>query len=377
MLRLKAGSSRHSAASCHVKIIVAFWRHLVLDVFGPKSRLSHGGYWPKYLLFTIPPPLAICVNCILSDIALSGQQVWRDRSRRCLGGAGCAALCKELGINPKTVAKRRKRETLDDRKIGPKEPRSTFLTEADEAMIVAFLRHSLLPLDDCLYALQPSIPHSHLPIVKSPSYGLKTNHFRPVGKPKRQKFKRYPFGFFHIDFAEVQTKEGKLYLFVGIGRTSKFAITQLVDKADRNAARDFLEHLLKAVPYRIHVADLLPGRRYAISTRGHNSFGASARNTWFTLSRGQGADVSGIVVLTTFPRTAPLIPICFIHCPTGYFRRKCPEREAVHGASRQRKALALHLVPRLADSVDFVIVVPDPLEFRAQLCVTLSTRRGF
>lgn len=26
-------------------------------------------------------------------------------------------------------------------------------------MVVAFRRHTLLPLDDCLYALQPSIPH--------------------------------------------------------------------------------------------------------------------------------------------------------------------------------------------------------------------------
>lgn len=39
-------------------------------------------------------------------------------------------------------------------------------------------------------------------------------------KPKRSKFKRYPIGFFHIDIAEVQTAEGKLYLFVGIDRTS-------------------------------------------------------------------------------------------------------------------------------------------------------------
>jgi hypothetical protein len=31
-------------------------------------------------------------------------------------------------------------------------------------------------------------------------------------KPKRQRFKRYPIGFFHIDIAEVQTAEGKLYL---------------------------------------------------------------------------------------------------------------------------------------------------------------------
>lgn len=46
--------------------------------------------------------------------------------------------------------------------------------------------------------------------------------------------------------------EGKLYLFVGIDRTSKFAVTQLVDKADRETAWEFLERLLQSVPYRIH-----------------------------------------------------------------------------------------------------------------------------
>ncbi|MEV8469062.1 integrase core domain-containing protein, partial [Fluviibacterium sp. DFM31] len=38
----------------------------------------------------------------------------------------------------------------------------------------------------------------------------------------------------------------------GIDRTSKFAVTQLVDKADRKTAWEFLEHLLEAVPCRIH-----------------------------------------------------------------------------------------------------------------------------
>jgi hypothetical protein len=55
-----------------------------------------------------------------------------------------------------------------------------------------------------------------------------------------------------VDIAEVQTAEGKLHLFVGIDRTSKFAVTQLVDNADRPTAWDFLERPLKAVPYRIH-----------------------------------------------------------------------------------------------------------------------------
>jgi len=41
---------------------------------------------------------------------------------------------------------------------------------------------------------------------------------------------------FHIDIAELRTAEGKLYLFVAIDRTSKFAVARLVDKADRRTA---------------------------------------------------------------------------------------------------------------------------------------------
>ena len=50
------------------------------------------------------------------------------------------ALAQRYGINPKTVE--------------------------DEAIIVAFRRHTLLPLDDCLYALQAPIPHlTHSPLI--------------------------------------------------------------------------------------------------------------------------------------------------------------------------------------------------------------------
>ena len=69
-------------------------------------------------------------------------------------------------------------------------------------------------------------------------------------KPKPQKCKRYPIGYFHIDIAEVRTQEGKLYLFVAIDRTSKFAVAQRVENANRKTAWAFLEHLLEAVPYK-------------------------------------------------------------------------------------------------------------------------------
>jgi transposase InsO family protein len=54
------------------------------------------------------------------------------------------------------------------------------------------------------------------------------------------------------DIAEVQTAEGKLYLFVAIDRTSKFAFVELYSKAGKMNAAQFLRNLVKAVPYTIH-----------------------------------------------------------------------------------------------------------------------------
>jgi transposase-like protein len=68
-------------------------------------------------------------------------------------------LAKRYGINPKTVAKWRKRDSVADLPTGPKKARSTVLTVEEEAAVVAFRRRTLLPLDDCLDALQPTIPH--------------------------------------------------------------------------------------------------------------------------------------------------------------------------------------------------------------------------
>ncbi|HRN82195.1 MAG TPA: IS481 family transposase, partial [Nitrosomonas europaea] len=67
-------------------------------------------------------------------------------------------LARRYAINPKTVAKWKKRNFTHDARMGPKEPRSTVLTPEQEAACVAFRKHTLLPLDDCLYALQSSIP---------------------------------------------------------------------------------------------------------------------------------------------------------------------------------------------------------------------------
>jgi transposase-like protein len=164
------------------------------------------------------------------------------------------SLAHRHGINPKTVAKWRKRCSVADLPTGPKTPRSTILTVEEEAIVVAFRKHTLLPLDDCLYALQATIPK----LTRSSlhrcleRHGISRLPETNVGQPKRKKFACYPIGYFHIDLAEVRTAEGKLYLFVAIDRTSKFAFVELVQRADMQAAAAFLQALVEAVPYRIH-----------------------------------------------------------------------------------------------------------------------------
>jgi hypothetical protein len=73
-----------------------------------------------------------------------------------------------------------------------------------------------------------------------------------VNPAPRRRFKAYPIGYLHVDFAEVATAEGKLYLFVPIDRVSKFACAELHERATPRIAADFLRRVIDHVPYRIH-----------------------------------------------------------------------------------------------------------------------------
>ena len=191
--------------------------------------------------------------------------------------ASASELSRTYGINPKTVLKWRNRATVEDRKTGPKQPHSTVLSKEQEAIIVAFRRHTLLPLDDCLYALQPTIPHLSRSSLHRclQRHGISRLPDIEGDKPAKRKFKRYPIGYFHIDIAEVHTTEGKLHLYVAIDRTSKFAIVQLVERANRRTATAFLEAVVAAVPYKIHTVLTDNGIQFVLPPRYRN--GPTAR----------------------------------------------------------------------------------------------------
>ena len=94
---------------------------------------------------------------------------------------------------------------------------------------------------------------------------------------KSENFKAYPIGYFHIDIAEVRTAEGKLYLFVAIDRTSKFAFVALHEKADRPTAVRFLEALIAAVPYRLHTVLTDNGIQFADLPKNRDGWTARYR----------------------------------------------------------------------------------------------------
>ncbi|MEL6996598.1 MAG: IS481 family transposase [Pseudomonadota bacterium] len=165
--------------------------------------------------------------------------------------ASIQSLSRQFGVNPKTVAKWKKRDTVEDAPMGAKRP-NTVLSEQDEALICAFRRKTELPLDDCLLALQDQIP----PLTRSNLHRCLQRHglsrLPKPEKPAKKAFKSYEIGYMHVDICEVRIAEGKRYLFVGVDRTSKFVFAEVYSSATTSAAARFMRNLALAVPYRIH-----------------------------------------------------------------------------------------------------------------------------
>ena len=145
---------------------------------------------------------------------LHGSATTTEATRRAIQNsqASLRSLAKRYSINPKTVAKWKRRASVADQPTGPRAPHSTVLSVEEEAIVVAFRRHTLLPLDDCLYALQPTIPHLTRSTLHRclQRHGISRLPDSDGDKPQRSRFKRYPIGFFHLDIAEVRTEASSI-----------------------------------------------------------------------------------------------------------------------------------------------------------------------
>src|SRR4051794_29358987 len=92
---------------------------------------------------------------------------------------------------------------------------SPALTEAEEAVVVAFRRRTLLPLDDVLGCLRATIPK----LLSSALHRCLVRHNisrLPWGEEKASKRKRFAetrMSYARIDVGELPLAQGKLFLF--------------------------------------------------------------------------------------------------------------------------------------------------------------------
>jgi len=164
------------------------------------------------------------------------------------------ALAARYGLNPKTVAKWRGRTTVTDAPMGPSRPRSTVLTEAEQAIVVEFRRRTLLPLDDVLGCLREAIPR----LTRSAlhrclrRHGISRLPRDPEKASKRRRFAETAIGYVHIDVCELRLSEGRLFMFLAIDRVSKFTHVAFYDANTKLNGAAFLRQVVATFPYAIH-----------------------------------------------------------------------------------------------------------------------------
>jgi transposase-like protein len=164
------------------------------------------------------------------------------------------ALAARYGLNAKTVAKWRGRASTADRPMGPSRPKSTVLTEIEEAIVVEFRRRTLLPLDDVLGCLRESIPALsrsalHRCLVR---HGISRLPKSEESEAKRGRFAQTTIGYVHIDTCELRCAEGKVHMFLAIDRISKFAYVELHPATTMLTGAAFLRGVIAAFPYKLH-----------------------------------------------------------------------------------------------------------------------------
>src|SRR3954471_10157489 len=90
--------------------------------------------------------------------------------------------------------------------MGPRQPRGTVLTQAEEAIIVEFRRRTLLPLDDvmgCLRDVIPKLSRSALHRCLE-RHGISRLPRNEDTTSKRKRFAETTIGYVHIDICELR-----------------------------------------------------------------------------------------------------------------------------------------------------------------------------
>jgi transposase-like protein len=175
------------------------------------------------------------------------------------------------------VAKWRARTGTAGAPMGPRRPRSTVLTEAEEAIVVEFRRRTLLPLDDVLGCLREAIPALSRSALHRclERHGISRLPRDPEKACKRGRFAETAVGHVHVDACELRLAEGKLHMFLAIDRATKFVHVAFFDATTKANGAAFLRDVVEAFPYAIHT--VLTGNGMAFADLPKYRDGPTAR----------------------------------------------------------------------------------------------------
>jgi hypothetical protein len=169
-------------------------------------------------------------------------------------------LAERYNISPTTVQKWKGRETIEDNPRGPKVIRSSVLTEGEEETITLFRRQTLLSLDDCLYALQPSIPALSRSSLYRCFQRHKLNSLSAISSlALATKRSADPsIGCFSVGVIPIEAIDGRGELFIALDRTSKFGFASFLNKLTKSRFV-FLAQLISAAPFKVNAVMSYPG----------------------------------------------------------------------------------------------------------------------
>jgi transposase len=183
-------------------------------------------------------------------------------------GESDRALASRLGVNPKTIAKWKRRRTTSDARMGPKKPVSTVLSAAEEALIVVFRKRTRFSLDACLARLNAAaIPHLSRSAL---SRCLKRYKITLVPKGQGQKVPNVEAGADPGElFVEIHAlPDEKSYLYFAISNLATIVFAKRTVHVSEFSAVDFLKALIKHAPI-----------IFSIETNNHEAF-ADPESPW-------------------------------------------------------------------------------------------------
>src|SRR5690348_9974546 len=168
--------------------------------------------------------------------------------------ASPAALARELGIHPRTVARWKARPDVADRSTRPHRL-ATAISQWEEALIVELRRSLALPLDDIVEAmrrgLNPNLSRSAIHRCLK-RHGLSAR-LTPQQAPAAVFQTDTPAGFIHIDVKYLPPLgRRRSYAYVAIDRATRFVYMEILPDRRAATAAGFLARFLDRFPLEVH-----------------------------------------------------------------------------------------------------------------------------